>query len=34
MQMKKEVSLNKIKKDAEDLFRGGFFLKILMKSTN
>jgi len=25
MQMKTEVSINKIKKDAEDLFRGGFF---------
>ena len=25
MQMKKEISINKVKKDAEDLFRGGFF---------
>lgn len=25
MQMKTEISINKVKKDAEDLFRGGFF---------
>ena len=26
MKMKKEISINKVKKDAEDLFRGGFFI--------
>ncbi|MDU4883734.1 hypothetical protein [uncultured Clostridium sp.] len=25
MKIKTEVSINKVKKDAEDLFRGGFF---------
>ena len=25
MQMKKEISIKKVKKDAEDLYRGGFF---------
>ena len=28
MEMKKEVSVQKIKKDAEELFRGGFFCRI------
>ena len=26
MKIKTEVSINKVKNDAEDLFRGGFFL--------
>lgn len=26
MKIKTEVSINKVKKDAEDLFRGGFFV--------
>ncbi len=32
MQMKKEISIKKVKKDAEDLYRGGFFCSEAMAS--